>query len=93
MVATCACDEFPFPQACKSTCEVGETIIQSVNAKDHTASVTIRRGTQSQFKTVPLSALPQDRHLQTGERFTTYFKINTETPDNPHIAGFAKRDK
>ena len=88
--ANCTCDEFPFPQACKSTCEVAETTIESVNLKEQTATVTIHRGANMERKTIALSALPPGQPVERGARFTTLFKKDVAAPSNPRIVRFTR---
>lgn len=86
---TCTCEEFPFPAACKTQCDVGEAVVESVNMKERTAVITVHRGAETQQKTVPLSSFSAP--VEKGATFTTLFKKETSAPGNPRIVRFTKK--
>jgi hypothetical protein len=73
----CACDQFPFPAACSSKCEVGEATIESVNV-----TVAVRNGTQTELRTIPLSKLPAGQAAEKGAIFRTLLKKDMASPGN-----------
>jgi hypothetical protein len=84
----CPCDEFPFPEACKSKCEVGEAVVDSVDVAKRVATVTIRRGGQTELKTIPFSALPISQPVEKGASFRTLFKTDASMPNSHSIVRF-----
>ncbi len=91
VAATCACDQFPFPNACDSKCETGQVQIESVNAKDHTAMILIRHGAQTESQTISLQSLPAGVPAERGASFTALLKkeVNATSALAPHATGAA----